>query len=417
MPSGMSASAVPQLPAAVAATLALARVLRPTPPARALARALHQALAPPVPAGDVLRHAASQPAPDPAHGPGRGLGPEPRQAPASEHTPLLSRAAGPAFHARRWPPARVTATLALTALLHVAWYLGWAGASYAQHLLVPPQPLAPRPGSFAPLAAWAYILFRTLLRAQPTPSYDSMLLLASLLLVPASALASSPTYRIVAASAVLSLGLIASSLYVQLQLPLCAYPDSVARAYGLPLRQPDKVLRRVPFEHSADQYPAPDEVCTLWQWMSNSWVQPLIALGTIPAGINHTAIWNVATPTLTRFLMPVWDKFPRGTSIWWRIALVNRRDLLLDFVLTVRFPSVSKCNRCIAYLKASPFRRTTDSLPPLALLTQSVLFLFLFHNMTVASLHVAPIYIHVCVYADKQFPHAVCSAIGPPTRP
>lgn len=317
-----------QVPAAATAVLVLALALGLTPPARALQHAFQVALAPPVTPDTILRArptASSDPAVDEA----------------DEDAPLLSSAAPSGRRDCARPPVWVTATLSLTSLVHLSWYLGcWIASLASAH------PHRFPAHYYAPVGAWVYVLVRTQLFIQPTPSYDSMVLLASLLLVPLSRLVASPSHAALA-SAIASLLLIGASLYVQLQLPIFAYAPAVAKALGIPLQHPAEKLAQASFDRTAHKFPAPDGVCTLWQWASNSWVDPLIKIGSIPngPGLKEANIWNVATPTLTRYLMSVWDMFPKGTSIWWRIALVNRRDLTMDLTLTVG-TSAQFCSRC-----------------------------------------------------------------------
>ncbi|PWN50944.1 P-loop containing nucleoside triphosphate hydrolase protein [Violaceomyces palustris] len=109
---------------------------------------------------------------------------------------------------------------------------------------------------------------------------------------------------------------------------------------GMPLQAYD----RIPVVDRHGLPPPFEDYCTLWAWMTFTWVSPLIATGSKRA-LEEKDVWQISKMSRSRILLRKFSD-TRGKTLLRRIAKANSRDLIIDFLLTL-FSSV------LAY--ASPF--------------------------------------------------------------
>ncbi|KAF8836435.1 P-loop containing nucleoside triphosphate hydrolase protein [Paxillus ammoniavirescens] len=78
---------------------------------------------------------------------------------------------------------------------------------------------------------------------------------------------------------------------------------------------------------------SPEDYVTIFEWVTFSWVYPLIKRGT-RMNMNEDDVWNLSPTTQSR---PVFAKFSttRGSTLLRRLFWANSLDLILDFCLTV----------------------------------------------------------------------------------
>ncbi|KAG9310797.1 hypothetical protein JVU11DRAFT_8649 [Chiua virens] len=77
---------------------------------------------------------------------------------------------------------------------------------------------------------------------------------------------------------------------------------------------------------------SPEDYVTIFQWITFSWVYPLIRRGTSTT-MNEEDVWNLSPTTQSR---PVLSKFAtvKGASLLRRLFWANSLDLIIDFCLT-----------------------------------------------------------------------------------
>lgn len=114
----------------------------------------------------------------------------------------------------------------------------------------------------------------------------------------------------------------------------------VGAVAGLNLVSPDKLARLVSCLPSSTLPPTdtqdtvgPDDLVTLFSWLSFSWVNPFINLG----NIKELEVEDLPNLSLTMQTAVVFDRFRQiaRSSLLWKIILANRLDLFLDFALTL----------------------------------------------------------------------------------
>ncbi|CAE6470415.1 unnamed protein product, partial [Rhizoctonia solani] len=79
--------------------------------------------------------------------------------------------------------------------------------------------------------------------------------------------------------------------------------------------------------------PPLEDHCTLLQWMTFSWVSPLVALGSRQP-LGEKDMWQLSRFMRTRVLMKQFSQLKRS-SLLRAILVANGRDMFLDLVLTV----------------------------------------------------------------------------------
>ncbi|KAG8678115.1 hypothetical protein FRC08_018062, partial [Ceratobasidium sp. 394] len=79
--------------------------------------------------------------------------------------------------------------------------------------------------------------------------------------------------------------------------------------------------------------PALEDFCTLLEWMTFSWVSPLISIGATKA-LEERDVWQLSREMRTRVLMKQFLQLKRS-SLLRRLLAANARDMFLDLALTV----------------------------------------------------------------------------------
>jgi hypothetical protein len=78
---------------------------------------------------------------------------------------------------------------------------------------------------------------------------------------------------------------------------------------------------------------SPEDYCTLWQWISFHWVEPLIKKGTYTT-LNEDDVWKLSPTNRSRPLFLIFSE-RRNLRLLRRIWDANSLDLILDFVITL----------------------------------------------------------------------------------
>ncbi|CAE6340042.1 unnamed protein product [Rhizoctonia solani] len=89
-----------------------------------------------------------------------------------------------------------------------------------------------------------------------------------------------------------------------------------------------------PIVDAEGRLPAFEDHCTLLQWITFSWVSPLVALGSRQP-LGEKDMWQLSRLMRTRVLMKQFSQLNRRSSLLRKILAANARDLFLDLVLTV----------------------------------------------------------------------------------
>ncbi|KAG8762089.1 hypothetical protein FRC11_011215 [Ceratobasidium sp. 423] len=170
------------------------------------------------------------------------------------------------------------------------------------------------------LVSWVYAALRPSIRPSRTPYYDlftiyfSHFLAACVALYEASSLA---TGSIGFSTGRLGHGLNSLLTFVGLVV-IVNMPLSIT---GKPEVDEDGLL------------PALEDHCTLWQWMTFTWVSPIISLGA-SRPLEEKDLWQLSRSMRTRVLMRKFLQVQRS-SLLRRILVANAMDLFLDGSLTV----------------------------------------------------------------------------------
>ena len=78
---------------------------------------------------------------------------------------------------------------------------------------------------------------------------------------------------------------------------------------------------------------APDDYCTLWDWISFHWVVPLLKKGTYKT-LKEDDVWNLS-PTLSSRPLSSLFKDLGHAHIVWKLWTTNSGDMIWDFLLTL----------------------------------------------------------------------------------
>ncbi|KEP50725.1 multidrug resistance-associated ABC transporter [Rhizoctonia solani 123E] len=171
------------------------------------------------------------------------------------------------------------------------------------------------------LVSWVYAGLRPNLRPSYTPYYDLLFLYFSQFVSACVSLyqvsmsgAPSDGFRWAHFGRVLDAFLTLGGITVILNMPLESFGKPIVDAEG--------------------RLPAFEDHCTLLQWITFSWVSPLVALGSRQP-LGEKDMWQLSRLMRTRVLMKQFSQLKRRSSLLRKILAANARDLFLDLVLTV----------------------------------------------------------------------------------
>ncbi|CAE7143619.1 unnamed protein product [Rhizoctonia solani] len=110
--------------------------------------------------------------------------------------------------------------------------------------------------------------------------------------------------------------------------------------------------------------PALEDHCTLFQWITFSWVSPLVALGS-QRPLGEKDLWQLSRLMRTRVLMKQFSQL-KQSSLLRKILAANARDMFLDLVLTVLsaildFAPPVFLNLILRAMAAAPITDSTSS--------------------------------------------------------
>ncbi|CAE7216653.1 unnamed protein product, partial [Rhizoctonia solani] len=174
--------------------------------------------------------------------------------------------------------------------------------------------------SIAALVSWVYAALRPSIRPSRTPYYDLFSIYFSHFLAACVALyeASTSTTGNIGFSTE-RVGQVLNSLLTIVG--LVAIVNMPLTITGEPEADEDGLL------------PALEDYCTLWQWMTFTWVSPIITLGA-SRPLEEKDMWQLSKSMRTRTLMRKFLQVHRS-SLLRRILVANAMDLFLDASLTV----------------------------------------------------------------------------------
>ncbi|CAE6397156.1 unnamed protein product [Rhizoctonia solani] len=230
----------------------------------------------------------------------------------NESSPLLERASTKTEK----PPAWRQFVLTLVPVLEIA---GWAvelvhqARSDRSGILTVITPAVV-------LVSWVYAGLRPNLRPSYTPYYDLLFLYFSQFVSACVSLyhvsmsgAPSDGFRWGHFGRVFDAFLTLGGITIILNMPLESFGEPNVDAEGRP--------------------PALEDHCTLLQWITFSWVSPLVALGSRQP-LGEKDMWQLSRLMRTRVLMKHFSQLKKS-SLLRKILAANARDLFLDLVLTV----------------------------------------------------------------------------------
>lgn len=260
-----------------------------------------------------------------------------------EATPLLLRARKPTLS--HWPDPGVTISLCLAGFGHLGVLVGhFCFIVASRRWGAGQEPLAEVVTDLVlDAAGWIYVLVRTLFRPQATPPYDTFVLLlvflsssvvrlhlALISWYDGSHLYTAPSVYAGAASASSALCIYALTMLVNM--PLTVLSPHLQSVLGYPSA---KEALNAPANQTADasKLSCPEAFCTLWQWMSFRWVDSLLQASN-KGKVSNEDVWSLAADLKARILDRKWNQI-KGLGVAKRVWLMNSRDLLIDFFLTV----------------------------------------------------------------------------------
>ncbi|CAE6476012.1 unnamed protein product [Rhizoctonia solani] len=170
------------------------------------------------------------------------------------------------------------------------------------------------------LVSWVYAALRPNIRPSRTPYYDLLTIYFSHFLAACVALYESST------SATGSIGFSTDRLAHVISSLLTFV--GLAAIVNMPLSLTGK-----PEVDEDDLHPSLEDYCTLWQWMTFTWVSPIISLGVLRP-LEEKDVWRLSRSMRTRTLMRKFLQVQRP-SLLRRILVANAMDLFLDGSLTV----------------------------------------------------------------------------------
>ena len=127
-------------------------------------------------------------------------------------------------------------------------------------------------------------------------------------------------------------GAITRNEYIETGVRLFAALSAIASILLMPMRDPnlpnDKISR--PFQPPDPSLRSPEDNLTLWQFMTVSWISPLISRGSARQ-LNDEDVWSLSYEFQHRKLHDTFREL-RG-SVLRRVIVANRTDLVLVFFL------------------------------------------------------------------------------------
>ncbi|KAG9074965.1 hypothetical protein FRC06_010351, partial [Ceratobasidium sp. 370] len=160
------------------------------------------------------------------------------------------------------------------------------------------------------LGSWVYAALRPNLAPLCTPYYDLLVLYGCHFLAACVALYELGPGNIVPVVDVL---VTVPGMSAILTMPLCVSGKPEVDAEG--------------------RLPALEDFCTLLEWVTFSWVSPLISIGATKA-LEEKDVWQLSREMRTRVLMRQFLQLKRS-SLLRRLLAANARDMFLDLALTV----------------------------------------------------------------------------------
>ncbi|KAF8601971.1 P-loop containing nucleoside triphosphate hydrolase protein [Ceratobasidium sp. AG-I] len=170
------------------------------------------------------------------------------------------------------------------------------------------------------LASWVYAALRPNLRPSCTPYYDLLILYFAQFLAACVALYEASTTGVPGG------GLRWSRLAREFDAILTF--GGIITIINMPLHLSGK-----PQVDAEGRFPALEDHCTLLQWITFSWVSPLIALGARQP-LGEKDMWQLSRSMRTRVLMRQFSQLKRS-SLLRRLLAANARDMFLDLTLTI----------------------------------------------------------------------------------
>lgn len=216
-----------------------------------------------------------------------------------EHTPLVGKA-------RPAPrPSYAAAALASLALLHLLFWLALSAFRIETQASAAPAGLVPA----AQLIAWSWTLLRALTSRHDTPPYDLLAVFVLQLL--------GDVVRIY------DLWAVADSLTVLHSVSAILCAAGLATIFSLPLSDSGLVT----------ETDAAEDRCTLWQWITFSWLSPLISIA-INRTLEKADVWRLSRSCRSSLLLSKFKQTP-GSTLPRKILRANGHDILLDVTLTL----------------------------------------------------------------------------------
>ncbi|CAO1639342.1 unnamed protein product [Sympodiomycopsis kandeliae] len=167
---------------------------------------------------------------------------------------------------------------------------------------------------------WLYAVWRPITRKSPTPPYDLLalyLLHALATVIDLHAQWAASTHRLITIAsgmALLPTGLALATIFSMPLVDPATLPDTTSNDTTRP--------------------PAGEDRCTLWQWMTFSWLTPLINLS-LEQTINQQDVWQLSIACKSNLLVRKFNSVLPHKSLPRRLISANAHDMLLDVLLTL----------------------------------------------------------------------------------
>ncbi|KAG9087260.1 hypothetical protein FRC07_012868, partial [Ceratobasidium sp. 392] len=220
----------------------------------------------------------------------------------TEQTRLLSNPERPNYRPKFWRQVLLTALAVLEIAGWTALLVRYSTGKFVHVFNVVT--------SSVRLASWLYAALRPNLVPSCTPYYDLLTLYGCHFLAACVALYEVGPRHLVPVVDVL-VTVVGISAIVTMPLRISGKPEVDAKG----------------------RLPALEDYCTLFEWITFSWVSPLIAMGASKA-LEEKDVWQLSRQMRTRVLMKQFLRLKRS-SLLRRLLAANARDMFLDLALTV----------------------------------------------------------------------------------
>lgn len=287
---------------------------------------------------------------------------------ADEATPLLLPSSrryvspdSPSLQQHRWKLVVLTA-------IAIAQGGGWLSAA-----MYDLESRRPFPGLvlITQLLTWTYMALRAATRRKQTPPYDLLVLYSVQCLAAIIGIHEQWAYDDEPVFDGSGIAQIFASL---------ASLVAIGLIFSLPLTE----HRRAPLPDATNRPPAAEDHCTLWEWMSFSWMTPMIKLAS-QRTLDKPDVWRLST-SMRSSLLSAKFKRVQASSLPWKVIKANKHDMVLDLSLTLLSSILAYASPYFLKQILSSIEASTSPHPPANAIPKATAYLFALFSLVASIL-------------------------------